>query len=222
MSREGLPVHARRPAVRPAERVGVGEDVVAPHLVVQDMEPSGRLLLGRDVQRPLEPPNLVGSCQAHANLPLLGSFERTPNQGPFPPPALPGFLGTMSPSDACRARPSAGPLARSPRQCRQASRVASPRVRTCCAHYPGEPIDLRLSVHPVDRSGLRPWRGDSALASDLSRPAQASLALRPVRLLTRQSGPLSPGLRRLGHPRRLPGSYQGVPTPPGAGLAPAA
>ena len=35
-------------------------------------------------------------------------------------------------------------------------------------------------------------------------------------------GPLSPELRRFGHPRRLPGSYQGVPTPPCAGLAPAA
>ena len=108
------------------------------------------------------------------------------------------------------------------RPARQASRVASHRVRTCCAHYPGEPIDLHPSVRPVDRSGLRPWRGDSALALDLSRLAQASLALRPVRLLTRQRGPLSPGLRRVGRPSRRPGRYPGVPTRPGAGLAPAA
>ena len=68
---------------------------------------------------------------------------------------------------------------------RQASRVASHRVRTCCAHYPGEPSDLHVSVYPIARDGLRPMRGDSALAFNLSGPAQASLALRPVRSLTR-------------------------------------
>src|SRR5262249_52675698 len=48
---------------------------------------------------------------------------------------------------------------------------------------------------------LRPWRRDSALASDLSGLAQASRVLRPVRSLTRpEGGPLSPGLRWFGHP----------------------
>jgi len=37
-----------------------------------------------------------------------------------------------------------------------------------------------------------------------------------------ECGPLSPELQRLGYPRRLPGSYQGVPTLPWTGLAPAA
>src|ERR687898_409056 len=68
---------------------------------------------------------------------------------------------------------------------RQASRVASHRVRTCCAHYPGEPSDRPASVDPIARGGLRLLRGDSALAFNLSGPAQASLALRPVRSLTR-------------------------------------
>ena len=68
---------------------------------------------------------------------------------------------------------------------RQASRVASHRVRTCCAHYPGEQDDLHLPVYPIAPGGLRPMRGDSALAFNLSGPAQASLALRPVRSLTR-------------------------------------
>jgi hypothetical protein len=83
-------------------------------------------------------------------------------------------------STVLRAPPT--PVAPDPRQSRwqavppdrQASRVANPRLHTCCAHYPGEPIDLHLSVRPVDRSGLRPWRGDSALASDFSRLARAS------------------------------------------------
>src|ERR687898_76554 len=77
--------------------------------------------------------------------------------------------------DGCRVAPAA----------RQASRVASHRVRTCCAHYPGEPSDRPASVDPIARGGLRLLRGDSALAFNLSGPAQASLALRPVRSLTR-------------------------------------
>ena len=68
------------------------------------------LLLGLHVQRSLERPDAFGSCQAHANPPLLSSSRRTPNQGPFPPLALPSFLGTMGPSDACRARPPKGPV----------------------------------------------------------------------------------------------------------------
>jgi len=40
------------------------------------------------------------SSQANGQSPLLGSVQSTQNQGPFPPPALPGFLGNMGPSDA--------------------------------------------------------------------------------------------------------------------------
>jgi len=39
--------------------------------------------------------------------PLLGSVRSTQNQGPFPPPALPGFLGIMGPSDAHLGPPPA-------------------------------------------------------------------------------------------------------------------
>ena len=114
----------------------------------------------------------------------LGSSGRTPNQGPFHSLALPSFTGTMGPSDACRARPRRDRYRVAP-AARQASRVASHRVRTCCAHYPGEQSDLPASVHPIAPGGLRPMRGDSALAFNLSGPAQASLALRPAHSLTR-------------------------------------
>jgi len=63
----------------------------------------------------------------------------------------------------------------------------SPRVRTCCAHYPGEQDDPHRSVPQVILGGLRPSLGDSALALAVSRPARASLTLRPVRSLTRPS-----------------------------------
>src|SRR5262249_10230971 len=76
--------------------------------------------------------------------------------------------------------------------------------------------------NPIAPGGLRLMRGDSALASNLSGPAQASLALRPARSRPAQGGSLSPRLRRVGHPHRLPGSYQGGPPPPRTELSPAA
>jgi hypothetical protein len=97
--------------------------------------------------------------------------------------------------DGCRVAPAA----------RQASRVASHRVRTCCAHYPGEPSDLQVSVYPIARGGLRLLRGDSALAFNLSGPAQASLALRPVRSLTRPKRTSVPGASTGRSPSPSPG-----------------
>src|SRR5712691_4057913 len=72
-----------------------------------------------------------------------------------------------------------------------------------------------MSVRQVVLSGLRPSVGDSALALGVSRPARASLTLRPVRSLTHPvDGPLSQGLGWRVSPCHLPGSYQGVPTTP--------
>jgi hypothetical protein len=130
--------------------VGVGEDVFPPHLVIQEVEPLRRLLLG------LTRRALVGASESFQELPgsrqspHLGSFKRTPNQGSFPPPALPGFLGTMSPSDACRARPPMEPLP---------GRPDSPTGLPCCeslrVHVPrplprraGRPSRVGVSSHP--------------------------------------------------------------------------
>ena len=127
-------------------------------------------------------------------------------------------MGPPTPLEPAPCGRVASPTARTGLPC-----CKSPRVRTCCAHCPGEQSDRHVSVHQVALGGLRPFCGDSALALDLSRPAQASLTLRPARLLTRPiGGPLFPELRRSGHPRHRPGSYQDVPTPPWAGLSPAA
>ena len=162
----------RRPGCPPATLCRTGSETAAS----APAWPSRRALVGASESFP----ELPGSRQS----PGLGSFERTPNQGSFPPPVLPGFLGPMSPSDACRARLPDGAVA-SRLAARQVSRVASPRVRTCCAPYPGERDDRHMSVRLVALVGLRLVSGDSALAFTLSGPAQASLALRPARLLTR-------------------------------------
>jgi site-specific DNA recombinase len=74
---EARPVHTSRSPRRARDPVRVGQDVVAAHLVVQEVEPERRLLLRLHVQRPLQPPNTVRSRQAHANLLVLGHIRST-------------------------------------------------------------------------------------------------------------------------------------------------
>ena len=204
-AREGLSVHARRPAVRTAAahrrgrgclhatpcHTGSGTAASAPAW------PSRRALVGASESFQ----ELPGSRQS----PHLGSFERTPNQGSFPPPALPGFIGRMSPSDACRARLPMEPLPGRPDSPTGLPCCESPRVRTCCAHYPGEQDDPHMSVHPVVLGGLRLFERRLGARINLSRPAQASLALRPARLLTRPRRASVPGASMARSPSPSPG-----------------
>src|SRR5207247_2228947 len=81
------------------------------------MEPPGWIPLGRHVQRPLEPPEFRGGCQAHANPPPLGSSERAPNQGPFPPTGV------------TQLHRYYGPLRRLPRPSPEGTGTGSPRLR---------------------------------------------------------------------------------------------
>ena len=78
---------------------------------------------------------------------------------------------------------------------------------TCRAHYPGGSSGCVRRLLPRLR-GLPQMAGGSASALSLSRPAQASLALRPAGLLSRPKRPLSRGSSSAGHPaktaRQLP------------------
>jgi hypothetical protein len=69
----------------------------------------------------------------------------------------------------------------------------------------------RVGCFPVAR-GLPRFSAGSASATSLSRPAQASLALRPVGLLNRPRRPLSQGFSPAGYPARPLASYQIKPT----------
>src|SRR5438874_7544941 len=78
---------------------------------------------------------------------------------------------------------------------------------TCRAHYPGGSSGCARRLLP--RSYSLPQRaGGSASALSLSRPAQASLTLRPVGLLSRLKRPLSRGSSPSGYPAEPLVSFQ--------------
>src|SRR4051812_28666130 len=83
---------------------------------------------------------------------------------------------------------------------------------TCRAHYPDGPERVRLSVASPLHSGLPRYSGGSASTTSLSRPAQASLTLRPAGSLNRPRRPLSRGFGPPGCPDKPLVRYQVLPT----------
>ena len=80
-------------------------------------------------------------------------------------------------------------------------------LTTCRAHYPGGSSGCACRLLP--RSYCLPLlTGGSASALSLSRPAQASLTLRPAGLLNRLKRPLSRGSSPAGYPAEPLVSYQ--------------
>ena len=78
---------------------------------------------------------------------------------------------------------------------------------TCRAHYPGGPNGCTCRSLPHS-CGLPRFSGGSASALSLSRPAQASLALRPAGSLSRPRRPLSRGFSPAGYPTKPLVSYR--------------
>src|SRR5664280_2340851 len=78
---------------------------------------------------------------------------------------------------------------------------------TCRAHYPGGSSGCACRLLPRSCS-LPQMAGGSASALSLSRPAQASLTLRPAGLLNRLKRPLSRGSSPAGYPTEPLVSYQ--------------
>src|SRR5262250_2760889 len=78
---------------------------------------------------------------------------------------------------------------------------------TCRAHYPGGSSGCARRLLPRSR-GLPQMAGGSASALSLSRPAQASLTLRPTGSLSCSRQPLSRGSSPCGCPHELLVSYR--------------
>ncbi len=72
-------------------------------------------------------------------------------------------------------------------------------------------MGARIGCFPIPR-GLPRNSGGSASTSSLSRPAQASLTLRPARSLDRPRRPLSRGFGLTGRPTKPLVSYRSLPT----------
>src|SRR3954449_11188338 len=85
--------------------------------------------------------------------------------------------------------------------------MTRPTLPTCRAHYPDGPDGCARRLLPRLR-GLPRNSGGSASVSSLSRPAQASLTLRPVGLLDRPRRPLSQGFSPVSCPTEPLVSYQ--------------
>src|SRR5215813_10198944 len=119
--------------------------------------------------------------------------------GSFPPPALPSFNGHMTP---VRLPPEPSP--NRDVEAATLARDGSPPITritlpTCRAHYPGGSSGCSCRLLPRSR-GLPQMAGGSASALSLSRPAQASLTLRPAGSLSRPRRPLSQGSSPCGYP----------------------
>ena len=172
------------------------------------------------MQRRLEFLNLRWRCEAHANLPALVPLGTLIlNSGPFPRPALPGVRGNTGlsatpPGPACPSRASGW-----------RSRASAEGGFPCCRRLPC--VDMPLPIPRWDRwveslmgrpippvslfandDGLPRYHGGSAPTLNLSRPAQHSLALRPVDSLHRRAVHLSRRLRRLRYLRRRSDSFR--------------
>ena len=78
---------------------------------------------------------------------------------------------------------------------------------TCRAHYPGGSSGCSCRLLPRSCS-LPQMAGGSASALSLSRPAQASLVLRPAGSLSRPRRPLSRGFSPAGYPTKPLVSYR--------------
>jgi len=147
-----------------------------------------------EIELLLQGPDLIGRYQAHRQSPSPPAASKAhQKQGPFPPPALPGFIGTTTLSDSRPARR----LSRRWRWCNLqpngSPSITRKTLPTCRAHYPGGSRWVRLSVASPSHMGLPCIAARSASACALSRPAQASLALRPAGSLGRPRRPLSQG-----------------------------
>ena len=221
--RKSLPVHARRSTVGTAQPPRVFEDVLAPHLVVEQVEAVVGLPLRLLVKLPPKTPDLLGRLQAHyANLPVLVFIRSTPEVRPLPSTGVDRLLQYCGPL-RLPARLHAAHCGVEGRDS-----PASPGLPRCACHpspraTPTTPVDhdgcaCRLLPHhaaafPVTQAGRRPRLPFRGLLRIHSRcgPRVCSKGLLPSFVPEASSGWIAP--------TRRSGSYRGVPTTPLAELS---
>ena len=118
-------------------------------------------------------------CQTHSSIASRSLLPAPfPDQGSFPPPALPGFTSTATPSATPRGRFRASRHHRRPAPPRQPPRGASRVAHVPSTHMPS-PLPRRnrwvlVSFAFPNGGGLPRISGGSASALPFSRPARRS------------------------------------------------
>src|SRR6202158_3327451 len=185
----------------------MAKNVFTTNLVVEHVEAKGGLRLRLAIELSLKGPDLLRCYQAHHQSPSPHHLQkRTRSQGPF--------LHRHYPASTV-VRPCPTPVMAAADRDVEAATLARdgppPITRTtfptCRAHYPGGSSGCARRLLPRSR-GLPQMAGGSASALSLSRPAQASLMLRPAGSLSRLKRPLSRGSSPSGYPAEPLVSYQ--------------
>ena len=151
-----------------------------------------RLRLGLRIKLAPERLDLFGGCQAHHQSHSPSTpLQAHRRQGPLPPPALPGFLSTMAPSDFRAVRTLA---ARSGRYPDGADLPCRPYtlLQHAVASYPGGPDGCSCRSFPVHGSLPRD-RGGSASTTSVFEACLAFNSLQPAGSLGRPRRPSSRG-----------------------------
>ncbi len=120
-------------------------------------------------------------------------------QGPFPPPTLLGLHGCMTLSVFRAGHHPIDDVEGATFTTPGYPAITQITFLACCAHYPGGSNRCACRFLPCPCC-LPRLTGGSASTTSLSRPAQASLTLRPARLLARLKRTFVPRLR----PSQLP------------------
>ena len=123
----------------------------------------------------------AGSSPITVTLPSSKAHQKS---GSFPPPALPGFNGRMTLSDSRQSRRLSAMLRPLPSLTTGLPRLLASSFRRAAPTTPADRAGAHVDYFPASH-GLPQMAGGSASALSLSRPAQASHALRPAGSLSR-------------------------------------
>src|SRR5580704_6793255 len=142
---------------------------------------------------------IVGVCRLIANHLHLAFFESTPEVRVLSSAGVTRLQRSYDPVRLPPVPPPEATLRPLPSHQTGLPQLPEPPFPTCRAHYPGGSSGCSCRLLPRSR-GLPQMAGGSASALSLSRPAQASLTLRPAGSLSRPQATFVTRLR----PMRLP------------------
>jgi hypothetical protein len=152
--RERHPIHTRSSPVRASQLIGVGQNVFAMDLVVEQVETKRRFRLRFAIQLLLKTPDIIWCCQAHRQSPILVPVTSAPEVRVLPsvgitrphryhdPVRLPlRAVANCDVGDAISTRCGSPPITRN-------------TFPACRAHYPGGSRRVLMSVASLSRAAF--------------------------------------------------------------------